>query len=165
MLLGRHEVPPPPYVEVRRFTTVDSLMRATAEIPRDTATILAVAAVSDYRPQAPIRGKVSSGMDKMDLSLEATPKVLPLLRSAAPDATLVSFKLEVGLSDEQLTEVARARLGKGREDMVVANDMERVSADHHPAVIIGPDREPSAFDGAKEGLAAAVFDAVEAARG
>lgn len=165
VLLGRHEVPPPPYVEVRKFTTVDTLMRATGEIPRDTAVILAVAAVSDYRPKAPIRGKVSSGMAKMDLSLEAAPKVLPLLRSAAPDATLVSFKLEVGLSDEQLAEVARARLGRGIEDMVVANDLERVSADHHPAIIIGPDREPTAYDGAKEDLAAAIFDAVEAARG
>ena len=33
VLLGRHDVPPPPYVEVRRFTTVSSLLEATSGIP------------------------------------------------------------------------------------------------------------------------------------
>lgn len=165
VLLGRHEVPPPPYVEVVPFTTVDSLAGATGDVPRDSAVVLAVAAVSDYRPKAPLRGKVSSGMPSLDLSLEPTPKVLPLLRSATPDATLVAFKLEVGLDDGQLVQVATSRLGKRVEDMVVANDMERVSADVHPAIIVRRGVDPVAFEGPKAGLAAAILDAVEAARG
>ncbi len=164
MLLGRHEVPPPPYVEVDRFTTVDSLMRATGTVPGDAAVILAVAAVADYRIRSPIRGKVISGKDKLELSMEPTPKVLPLLRDAASDATLVSFKLEVGLDDEALEAAARARLGRGVEDLVVANDLERVSLKAHPAVIVPGKGKVRRYKGPKEGLAAAILDAVEAAR-
>ncbi len=164
-LLGRHEVPQPPYIEVIPFTNVDSLIRASEHVPKDTASILCVAAIADYRTKAPMRGKISSGMEKLELSLEPAPKVLPILRSMAPDATLVGFKLEVGLSDDQLAEVARSRLGSGVEDLVVANDLERVTPDDHPAIIIAMKGEPTAFAGPKSDLAAAIFDAVEAARG
>jgi phosphopantothenoylcysteine decarboxylase/phosphopantothenate--cysteine ligase len=163
LLLGRHHVSPPPYLEVERFTTVDSLIRATEGIPRDADLIIAAAAVSDYRLEAPIRGKLASGKADMELALKPTPKVLPLLRSAAPKATLVSFKLEVGLADEQLEGVARQRLADGKMDLIVANDLERVTSDRHPAVIVPRRGEARSYDGTKEALAAAILDAVEAA--
>jgi phosphopantothenoylcysteine decarboxylase/phosphopantothenate--cysteine ligase len=162
MLLGRHEVPPPPYVGVERFTTVDTLIRAMEALPKDTAVVFSVAAIADYHLRSPIRGKVSSGMDKLELALEPTPKVLPLLRAVVPEATIVSFKLEVGLADDELERVARSRLGTGVEDMVVANDLERVSAEAHPAVIVSKDRSSTRFDGPKMDLATAILDAVEA---
>jgi phosphopantothenoylcysteine decarboxylase/phosphopantothenate--cysteine ligase len=164
MLLGRHQVQPPPYIEVFPFTTVDSLLRATDSVPKDAVAVLAAAAVADYRLSAPIRGKVASGKEKLDLALDPTPKVLPILRSVAPKATLVSFKLEVGLDDDALEGVARGRIGRGTEDIVVANDLERVGPDEHPAVIVIPDGEARRFDGPKVGLAAAILDAVEEAR-
>jgi phosphopantothenoylcysteine decarboxylase/phosphopantothenate--cysteine ligase len=165
LLLGRHEVPPPPYVDVKVFTTTESLMQATEDIPDDTAVILAAAAVSDYRQGTHVRGKLASGKSKLELELEPTPKVLPLLRSAAPDAVLVSFKLEVGPTDEQLESIARQRLVAGPMDLVVANDLERVSADHHPAVIVPKEGNVHFFEGPKVDLAAAILDAVEAAMG
>jgi phosphopantothenoylcysteine decarboxylase/phosphopantothenate--cysteine ligase len=165
ILLGRHEVPQPTYIEVIPFTNVDSLIRAAEHMSKDTAAILSVAAIADYRMKAPLRGKLSSGMEKLELSLEPAPKVLPILRSIAPDATLVAFKLEVGLSDDQLVDVARSRLGSGAEDLVVANDLERITAEDHPAILVARNSEPIAFAGSKGDLAAAIFDAVEAARG
>ncbi len=162
LLLGRHEVAPPPYVELKRFTTVESLMRATEEIPLDTAVVLAPAAISDYRHGAQIRGKLASGKPSLELTLEPTPKVLPFLRSAAPDATLVSFKLEVGPNDEQLESIARQHLVAGPMDIVVANDLERVTASHHPAVIVPMEGNVRFFEGPKVDLAAAILDAAEA---
>ncbi|UCC93327.1 MAG: bifunctional phosphopantothenoylcysteine decarboxylase/phosphopantothenate--cysteine ligase CoaBC [Thermoplasmata archaeon] len=162
MLMGRHTVDPPPYLDVVPFTTVESLMEAMDDVADDTAVVLAVAAISDYRQGTAVRGKIASGKPSLDLSLEPTPKVLPALRSAAPDAFLVSFKLEVGPSDEQLESIARQRLVAGPMDMVVANDLERVSADHHPAVIVPMDGNVRFFDGAKSELAAAILDTVEA---
>jgi phosphopantothenoylcysteine decarboxylase/phosphopantothenate--cysteine ligase len=162
MVLGRHEVPPPPYVDVTSFDTVDSLMRATEAVPKDTAVILSVAAIADYRVGAPIRGKMASGRSKLEMSFEPTPKVLPLLRAAAPDGTLVSFKLEVGLSDEELERVARSRFDGGVEDIVVANDLERISREAHPAVIVPKRGETRTFSGPKSDLAGAILDAVEA---
>jgi phosphopantothenoylcysteine decarboxylase/phosphopantothenate--cysteine ligase len=165
MLLGRHEVRPPDYVEVKPFTSVESLMRATEDLPRDPVAVLTPAAIADYRLKAPIRGKVSSGMNKLELFLQPTPKVLPILRAHAPKATLVSFKLEVGLDDDSLEKVALSRLGKGVEDIVVANDLERVKPDRHPALIVRQQTKTVRSDGPKADLAAAVLDAVEAARG
>jgi phosphopantothenoylcysteine decarboxylase/phosphopantothenate--cysteine ligase len=162
LLMGRHQVEPPPYVAVGSFTTVESLMQATEDIPGDTAVILAVAAISDYRQGTQVRGKLASGKPELELKLEPTPKVLPYLRSAAPDSFLVSFKLEVGPNDEQLEDIARQRLVAGPMDMVVANDMDRVSTDHHPAVIVPMDGNVRFFEGPKAGLAAAILDAVEA---
>ena len=165
MLLGRHQVPPPPYVPVNSFDSVDSLMQATELVPRDAAAVLMAAAVADYRMRAPLRGTLASGKERLDLSLEPAPKVLPLLRSSAPEPTLVAFKLEVGLDDSALERIARERLGRGLEDMVVANDLERVSAEDHPAVIVARGAGAVAFSGTKTHLAAAILDAVEAARG
>jgi phosphopantothenoylcysteine decarboxylase/phosphopantothenate--cysteine ligase len=162
ILMGRHQVEPPPYVDVGTFTTVENLMKATEEVTDDTAVVLAVAAISDYRQGTAIRGKLASGKPELELKLEPTPKVLPALRSAAPDAYLVSFKLEVGPNDEQLEAIARQRLVAGPMDMVVANDLERVSADRHPAVIVPMDGNVRFFEGAKVDLAAAILDAVEA---
>ena len=161
MFMGRHQIEPPPYVDVRSFTTVESLMQTTEDIPDDTAVVLAVAAISDYRQGTAIRGKLASGKPELELRLEPTPKVLPALRSAAPDAFLVSFKLEVGPNDEQLEAIARQRLVAGPMDMVVANDMDRVSADHPPAVIVPMEGNVRFFEGPKTDLAAAILDAVE----
>ncbi len=165
ILLGRHDVPQPTYIEVIPFTSVDSLIRASEHMSKDTVAILSVAAIADYRMKAPMRGKIASGMEKLELSLEPAPKVLPILRSIAPDATLVAFKLEVGLSDDQLVDVARSRLGRGAEDLVVANDLERITTENHPAIIVARKGEPTSITGHKADLAAAIFDAVEAARG
>jgi phosphopantothenoylcysteine decarboxylase/phosphopantothenate--cysteine ligase len=162
MLLGRQEAAPPPYVEVRRFSSVESLMRASGDVPADTAVVLVPAAIGDYRQGTSVRGKLSSGKPELELRLEPTPKVLPALRSAAPDAVLVSFKLEVGTDDEQLEAIARQRLVAGPMDLVVANDLERVSTDSHSAVIVPAEGNVRFFEGAKADLAAAVLDAVEA---
>ncbi len=164
VLMGRHEVPCPEYIDVRRFSSVESLMNAVEDLPRDPVAILAPAAIADYRQKAPIRGKVASGMDKLELLLQPTPKVLPILRAHAPEATLVSFKLEVGLDDGSLETVARSRLGKGIEDMVVANDLERVRPHGHPGIIVRQGADTVHCDGTKADLAAAVLEAVEAAR-
>ena len=167
VLLGRHEVAPPPYVEVRHFTTVGSLAElAATSVPHDAVAVLAAAAVGDYAMAHPHDGKVPSGKEAWDLHLVPAPKVLPVLRKAAPKATLVSFKLEVGADDVALEETARGRLGRAVEDIVVANDLTRVTPGSHPAVIlVASEARAIQFAGPKEGLARAVLDAVERARG
>ena len=162
VLMGRSEVPLPPYIEARRFTTVESLVGAVGDVHADTAVVLVPAAIGDYRQGTQVRGKLASGKPELELRLEPTPKVLPELRSAAPDAVLVSFKLEVGPDDEQLEEIARQRLVAGPMDIVVANDLERVTADAHPAVIVPAEGNVRFFEGPKTDLAAAILDAVEA---
>ncbi len=163
VLVGRHEVPPPPYVEVRRFSTVDSLAEALRGLPKDPVAILSAAAIADYRPETPWEGKVPSGQEGLELRLSPAPKVLPALRESAPGGLLVSFKLEVDVDDEGLEAIARARLGAGVEDLVVANDLARVTPEHHPALIVAEEEPAVVVEGSKADLAAAVLDAVERA--
>jgi phosphopantothenoylcysteine decarboxylase/phosphopantothenate--cysteine ligase len=162
LLLGRHEVPPPPYVAVRAFTTVESLAEAAKAVPHDAVAVLAAAAVGDYGPARPHEGKVPSGKEEWEIRLVPAPKVLPVLRRAAPEAVLVSFKLEAGAGDGDLERIARDRLGRAVEDIVVANDIYRVTPGSHPAVIVvASEASAVPFSGTKAELAKAVLDAVE----
>jgi phosphopantothenoylcysteine decarboxylase/phosphopantothenate--cysteine ligase len=163
VLLGRHEAPPPPYVEVSRFSTVDSLVDAVMKLPKDPTTILSAAAIADYRLETPREDKVPSGQEGLELRLSPAPKVLPALREAAPGALIVSFKLEVDVDDEGLEAIARARLERGIEDLVVANDLARVTPGNHPALIVAEGEETIRVAGSKADLASAVLDAVERA--
>ena len=123
-----------------------------------------MAAIADYEASSVVRGKIASGRGSLTLSLRPAPKVLPVLRRSAPGATLVSFKLEAGLDDDALEQVARQRLEEGVEDLVVANDIDRISRERHPALVVPADGDPVPVDGTKTDLAVAVLDAVEASR-
>ena len=52
---------------------------------------------------------------------------------------IVQFKLEVGVSEGQLREVAIASLWRNGTDLVVANDLQKITETEHPAVILDPD--------------------------
>jgi hypothetical protein len=45
--------------------------------------------------------------------------------------------------------------------VLVANDLARVTADHHPAVVLARGADPVRHDGGKQALAALVLDTVE----
>lgn len=96
------------------------------------------AAVSDYRvsgieTQRPdgkwtsieAIGKLSSAAPGMRLTLTPTPKLLNQIRHPwGFRGKLVQFKLEVGITDEELIARARTALARSHGDLVVANCLE-----------------------------------------
>jgi phosphopantothenate-cysteine ligase/phosphopantothenoylcysteine decarboxylase/phosphopantothenate--cysteine ligase len=73
-------------------------------------------------------GKVKSKHQELWLRLTPTPKLVNQLRSTwGFQKTLVKFKLEVGLSEAQLLEVAESSRLESQADWMVANTLEEMN--------------------------------------
>jgi phosphopantothenoylcysteine synthetase/decarboxylase len=119
-------------------------------------------AVLDYVPEESEAVKRPSGEDAWEIQLVRTPKVIKMIRTWAPDALLVQFKLEVGLTERELMDVALSSLHENESDLVVANDLERIRDERHPALIISPDGEVIARPETKSEIAAGLCDLIAA---
>lgn len=123
---------------VRPYRTFDDLERLMAEevTGGGYGAIVHAAAVSDYRVAGAFTfangafedvsaGKVKSSHPELWLKLTPTPKLVDRVRSAWGFAgVLVKFKLEVGLTESELLDVAeRARVHSGA-DLISANTLE-----------------------------------------
>ncbi|GBG97287.1 phosphopantothenate--cysteine ligase [Lactococcus termiticola] len=139
------------------ITNVDSLIKAMqAEVPRADVIIHSMA-VSDYRPvfmtdleslpadfpvqkltelQVKQEKKTASSAEQQIILLEKTPKVIKLIKNWNPKAILVAFKLLVGVSQEELLTVAKAKRDEAQADFILANDLEQISKDQHQAWLI-----------------------------
>src|SRR5205823_2513068 len=73
-------------------------------------------------------GKVKSDEPELWLRLVRTPKLVDLIRSVwGFRGVLVKFKLEVGVSDEQLLEIAERSRRQSSADLMIANTLEGAS--------------------------------------
>jgi phosphopantothenate-cysteine ligase len=120
-------------------------------------------AVLDYAPAEEKAEKTPSGREEWTLCLTRNPKVIKRIRELAPDACLVQFKLEVGLSEEELRAAAMESLRKNRSDMVVANDLDRIRGASHPAVVLNAAGDVLARPDGKGAIARAICDALQGA--
>jgi phosphopantothenoylcysteine synthetase/decarboxylase len=102
-------------------------------------------------------GKVKSDAPELWLRLVRTPKLVDLIRTNwAFRGVLVKFKLEVGVSDERLLEIAAKSRAQSAADLIVANTLEDAAS----WAFVGP------IDGAfhripRWTLAARIIDEVE----
>ena len=159
---GRATTPVPGWIaKVERFTTVDDLMGLTnglgPENPFDC--IIVCAAISDYTPE-PHDGKIPSGRRSMGITLTPTPKVIEHIRRRAPDACLVGFKAEAGVSVEELVLRAASRMKEIGCDLMVANLLEDVGDEASRAVILDGEGDTAPVEGSRYVIAASVLDTV-----
>ena len=110
----------------KRFrTAADLLSTLRAEWPAHDLLVMA-AAVADFRPAAPLEGKLRRESGPMELRLEPTQDILSgLAGTRRPDQYVVGFALE---RPEELVASARAKLERKRADAVVANPLETMDA-------------------------------------
>ena len=94
-------------------------------------------AVLDYVPERVEKEKVRSGKKVWTVRLTSTPKVIRQIKVWSPRTFLVGFKLEVGKSDEALHKAALSSQRENAADLVVANDLDRIRGEDHPALIVG----------------------------
>jgi phosphopantothenoylcysteine decarboxylase/phosphopantothenate--cysteine ligase len=121
LLLSGTHLGAPDWIPTRRVSSFDAYRDACLESVADLAIFSA--AVADYRLAEPHSGKRPSGSAELNLQLVPTTKVVAAWRSAHARSKLVSFKLEAGLDDTALLEIAGRRLGD-HSDLVVANHVE-----------------------------------------
>jgi phosphopantothenate-cysteine ligase/phosphopantothenoylcysteine decarboxylase/phosphopantothenate--cysteine ligase len=127
-----------PGVNVRTYRTFDDLDHLMGEetISGRYDTVIHAAAVSDYhvagvytRPdgsgEVPAAGKVKSHHPELWLRLTPAPKMVDKIRAVWRfPGTLVKFKLEVDVTDENLLAIAeRSRVASGA-DLMCANTLE-----------------------------------------
>jgi len=128
--------------KIRTYRTFDDLHAAMAvTIPGGVFdAIIHSAAVSDYALTgvfAPTEdgklgelprvaaGKVSSSHPEIWLRMVPTPKLIDLIRKPwGFNGTLVKFKLEVGVTDEELAAIARKSRHQSAADFLVANTLD-----------------------------------------
>jgi len=112
----------PGYMRSHTFTDVASVISRLPEA--DIA--LVPAAFSDFTPAERKKGKIPSSEPPL-LRLKRAPKVLPELRKRS--RFLVGFKACSGLPIKEMLAQARDLMRSASLDMVVANDLRRVSRD------------------------------------
>ncbi|MBY0231709.1 MAG: bifunctional phosphopantothenoylcysteine decarboxylase/phosphopantothenate synthase [Gemmataceae bacterium] len=138
-----HDAPGVEVVPYRTFDDLRRLMQERFARPLDAAIL--AAAVSDYlpagtyAPSSPFdgafppgtafrdagAGKIKSDEPELWLRLVRAPKLVDLVRTDwAFRGILVKFKLEVGLPDDALLEVAERSRRHSGADLMVANTLE-----------------------------------------
>ena len=100
--------------------------------------ILHSSAVSDFTAAEVRPGKTSSKRG-FNLKLVPTPKLVDAMRAAQPDAFMVKFKLQVGLTDRRLLTIALRSLHASSADLIVANNLDEVAGEQHRTFVINPD--------------------------
>ncbi len=148
-------------VEARGFTTHADLLNLlqTILLRQSFDAIFMTAAVADYKPagafslldrkpgQAPgeeiwtVRsaqaGKIKSDHPSIALLGERTEKIVDLFRSMwAHRGLLFKFKLEVGLSDDQLIQIGQASRAASGAEYLVANTLDMVRGPRPGAYIL-----------------------------
>lgn len=81
--------------------------------------------------------KISSYEPHLMTMLTLTPKVISMIKTMAPEVTLVGFKLLDGVSKEELYQVASKLRAKNNADYIVANDLSKIGGGKHWAMILG----------------------------
>jgi phosphopantothenate-cysteine ligase/phosphopantothenoylcysteine decarboxylase/phosphopantothenate--cysteine ligase len=129
---------------MKTFNTYDDL----SNLMKDEITnnnydvIIHSAAVSDYKvdgifidsngfrnnvvnlEQLPNVGKQKSNHKELFLRLVQTEKIIDKIRDWGFKGTLIKFKLEVGISDEELIKIAKKSRVHSKADVMVANCLE-----------------------------------------
>lgn len=112
-------------IKILRFRYFEELRKAVKKelTSKHYNIIIHSAAVSDFRPQRLIKGKLKSEKAHT-LTLTPLPKIVKEIRRLAPSAKLVIFKLESGVSDKELIRKAKTALIDCNADIAVANKIK-----------------------------------------
>ena len=135
---------------VQKFRFYDELRNLLKkELKKRFDIIVHAAAVSDYRLKNPYRGKLRSGLAKLNLVLVPTSKIINKIRKLAPKATLVGFKLEPTHNLPGLRKKAMELINQANCDLVVANSLKN----NYHGLIISGEGKILASAASREGLA------------
>jgi len=117
--------PAPDGVDVRPFSTNESLDEGFRTLGRQPDVVLHAAALCDFSvlrvEGADASRKISSRAGTLRIILEPAPKILPLLREWFPGALLVGWKYEMDGSRSDALEKGAAQLREAHTDACIVN--------------------------------------------
>ena len=130
--------------------TVFEVNSKMEELVPDMDVVIHAMAMSDFtfNRENPIKLKsndMSAFIEYMKENIQMNPKVINSIKKWNPKAILFGFKFEVGLSSDQLIDVAYNAMEKYDGDYVIANDKKMMNdAKSHVGYLI--DREKNAYN-------------------
>ena len=93
-----------------------------SESPPDVWVI--AAAILDFEPSSPSTNKMSSKASNATIDLSPAPRLIEHIREISPESKVISFKLESGITEQELIERARSHMQRAGTSAVVANLLE-----------------------------------------
>jgi phosphopantothenoylcysteine decarboxylase/phosphopantothenate--cysteine ligase len=109
-------------IRFKFFAELEKILKN--ELKNKFDIVIHSAAVSDYCLKKNYSSKISSDFKSMNLTFIRTPKIIDRIRKIAPEAILVGFKFEPGLSKMELLNRAKKLIKRSGCDLVVANTVK-----------------------------------------
>jgi phosphopantothenoylcysteine decarboxylase/phosphopantothenate--cysteine ligase len=144
LVLGSTSQKPPELFEIMNVSTAEEMLNAVmkALASEKTDGLVSAAAISDYVPAKKEETKLASGKSDLVVDFIPTKKIIEEVRKKYKNLFIVGFKVESGVSDEELEKRARAKIDTGICNMVVANDEQKkgvaFEADTNEVIIVEP---------------------------
>lgn len=152
----------PKNLEFINFTSTDSLKQELLKPQESPVIIFHAAAVSDYTVENPVDGKISSSLERLNITLIKTPKIIDKLRDRFGHETfLVGFKLLSGVSRNELVQVAQKQNQRAHLNLTVANDLNKIHDNMHPVILVTPEGGSIDIFGNKKEVAKNIIEFVK----
>jgi phosphopantothenoylcysteine decarboxylase/phosphopantothenate--cysteine ligase len=134
LVLGPTHLPPPehPRIEVYRVESALEMLRVCREEWEECDALVATAAVADYRPANPIKGKPEKADGVVMLELARNPDILAQLAATKGKRPVVGFALQV----EDAEARAKRKLVRKKIDAVVLDSPAAFGATHGDFILI-----------------------------
>jgi phosphopantothenoylcysteine decarboxylase / phosphopantothenate---cysteine ligase len=149
-----------PVRQIYAQSAEEMLNAVLAELRSGCDALISAAAVADYTLDAS-EEKIKSGKELV-LRLKPTKKILKAARDAYPDLTIVGFKAETNVTQEELLSRAGESLRGSDLDLVVANDVGTggMGTEDNRVVIINKEGRSMIVEGKKRQIAKKIIDAL-----
>lgn len=143
LLRAKNSVKPRYLIKERIFETAEELLYLIKVNIKDTDLFFQVAAVSDFKVDRLVKGKLSSD-SSINLKLIPQIKIIDQIKKLSPKIKLIAFKAEYGLTEKELIEEGIKKLKDSKADFVIANDISRsdrgFESDNNEVFIISKDK-------------------------
>ncbi|MEK7634150.1 MAG: bifunctional phosphopantothenoylcysteine decarboxylase/phosphopantothenate--cysteine ligase CoaBC [Patescibacteria group bacterium] len=143
LLRAKNSVKPRYLIKEKIFETANELLYLIKANIDDTDLFFQVAAVSDFKVDQPIKGKLPSD-NSINLKLIPQIKIVNQIKKLSPKTILIAFKAEYGLSEKKLIEEGLKKLKESRADFVIVNDISRndrgFESDNNEVYIVSSDK-------------------------
>ena len=135
-------------VEITTIRSVSDAVEAIKKIMTEEKidAIVHAMAVSDFTFKKDKNIKCKSTdpeafIEYMRQTIAVNPKIISMMKQWRPEATLIGFKFEIGLTKDELVSLAKASIEKNGCDLVIANDKaEMKRLQRHVAQFVYSDR-------------------------
>jgi len=152
--LGKHSHRVPDHLQIRSFQTHTDLKNLITTNKESYDIIINCAAIADYTAQ-PKQKKIPSEEKQLNITLQPTEKLLPLIKKHNPKATVIGYKAESKKKD--LEQRGNTLLEKYKIDYVICNTTQAFNASETTITIIHNGKKTS-HSGDKTTLANHILD-------